>query len=188
MEDKASRLSQRFDLTDRIAIVTGASSGLGATIARTLASQGAHVVVVARRKARLDELAREIRGTAAVCDLLDDDQLSGLVTLVSSDVGNPEILVNVAGDIFSRDPAQDEPLDAVRRTFELNVIAPFRLCQDVFPYMASLGRGTIVNISSISGVVGVPGVPQASYAASKQALSAPAGRSRRRIGSPLPGR
>lgn len=162
---------QRFDLTGRVALVTGASSGLGATIARTLAAAGAHAVVVARRKNLLDDLAREISGSAIVCDLLDDDEVSGLVPQVASTVGPPEILVNVAGDIFSRDRAEDEPVDAVRRTLELNVVAPFRLCQHVFPHMAACGRGAIVHISSISGMVGMPGVPQASYAASKQALS-----------------
>lgn len=171
MEDLARRLMQRFDLTGRVALVTGASSGLGATIARTLTAAGARVVVVARRKSLLDDLAREIGGFAVVCDLMNSDQVDGLVAHVSSTVGPPEILVNVAGDIFSRARAEDEPSDAVRRTFELNVIAPFRLCQDVYPHMAARGRGAVVHISSISGIVGMPGVPQASYAASKQALS-----------------
>lgn len=171
MTNPAARAAERFDLTGRVALVTGASSGLGATIARTLASFGARVVVVARRQSRLEQLAVEIGGTAIVCDLLDPDQVDGLVDQVTATVDAPEILVNVAGDIFSRDRAELEPVDAIRRTFELNVIAPFRLCQLVFPAMAERGRGSIVHISSISGMVGMPGVPQASYASSKQALS-----------------
>ena len=68
-------------------------------------------------------------------------------------------------------PAEDEPLASAMRTLTLNLVAPFRLCQGVFPHMVAAGRGAIVNISSISGIVGVPGIPQASYAASKAGLS-----------------
>lgn len=171
MDDREAAVLRRFELKGRVAVVTGASSGLGATIARTLAAVGADVIVVARRKELLDAVAHEIGGTAMACDLLDRNQLDGLIERVATEVGPPEILVNVAGDIFSRDHAEAEPPDAVYRTFELNAVVPFRLCQDVFPHMAALGRGAIVNISSISGMVGMPGLPQASYAASKQALS-----------------
>lgn len=171
MRFTALEVLRRFDLTNRVAVVTGSSSGLGAVLARTLASVGARVVVVARRADRLTALATEIGGVPVVCDLLDEHQLTSLISRVVAEVGPPEILVNVAGDIFSREPAEGEPLDAVRKTFGLNLLAPFRLCQDVFPHMASIGRGSIVNVSSISGMVGMPGAPQASYAASKQALS-----------------
>lgn len=162
---------RRFDLTGRVAVVTGASSGLGEEIARTLASAGARVALVARRYDRLVRLADEIGGVPIRCDLLDDSQRDGLVQEVAAALGGPEILVNVAGDIFSRDPAEAEPPDAIRRTLELNLVAPFRLSQDVFPHMAAAGRGSIVHVSSISGRVGFPGFPQASYAASKQGLS-----------------
>ena len=171
MESTVPEVLRRFDLTGRVAVMTGASSGLGAALARTLASVGARVVAVARRKDRLAELAAEIGGVAMARDLLAEAQLTSLVPQVAAEVGPPEILVNVAGDIFSRDPAEAEPLNAVRRTFDLNLLAPFRLCQDVFPHMAALRQGSLVHISSISGMVGVPGAPQASYAASKQALS-----------------
>jgi len=79
--------------------------------------------------------------------------------------------VNAAGSMFTEERAESEPLDAMRRTLDLNLLAPFRLAQDVFPHMRAAGRGAIVNVSSISGRVGVPGIPQASYAASKLGLS-----------------
>jgi len=164
-------MSRNFDLTDQVAVVTGASSGLGAEVARTLVAAGARVALVARRQDRLAALALETGGTSFPCDLLDDAQLSGLISQVSGDLGPPTILVNVAGDIFSRDPAEAEPIQAIRRTLDLNLVAPFRLCQDVFPLMAAAGRGSIVNVTSISGQVGIPGFPQASYAASKQGLA-----------------
>jgi NAD(P)-dependent dehydrogenase (short-subunit alcohol dehydrogenase family) len=160
-----------FDLTDRVAVVTGASSGLGAEVARALASTGARVALVARRADRLSALANDIGAVPLPCDLLEEGQLTGLIDRVTDELGPPDILINNAGDIFSRDPAETEPVEAIRRTLELNLIVPFRLSQAVFPHMASKGRGAILHVSSISGHVGVPGVPQASYAASKLGLS-----------------
>jgi len=162
---------RRFDLTGRVAVVTGASSGLGEGVARALASVGARVAVVARRYDRLVKLAEEIGGTAIGCDLLDLARVGEIVPQVVGELGGPEILVNVAGNIFTYGPAEREPLDAIRQTLDLNLVAPFRLSQDVFPHMVAAGRGSVVNVSSISGRVGIPGIPQASYAASKLGLS-----------------
>jgi NAD(P)-dependent dehydrogenase (short-subunit alcohol dehydrogenase family) len=162
---------RRFDLTDRVALVTGASSGLGEGLARALASVGARVAVVARRHDRLVKLAGEIGGIAIGCDLLDLVRVAEIVPQVAEELGGPEILVNAAGNIFSHESAEREPLEAIRQTLDLNLVAPFRLAQDVFPHMVAAGRGSIVNVSSISGQVGVPGIPQASYAASKLGLS-----------------
>jgi NAD(P)-dependent dehydrogenase (short-subunit alcohol dehydrogenase family) len=162
---------RRFDLSGRVALVTGASSGLGAEVARGLASVGARVAVVARRQDRLTALAGEIGGLAVGADLLDLARLGELVPRVAAELGGPEILVNVAGQRFSAEQAESEPLEAIRQTLDLNLIAPFRLAQEVFPHMRAAGRGAIVNVSSISGHVGVPGIPQASYAASKLGLS-----------------
>ena len=170
--DRAERGALRlFDLTGRVALVTGASSGLGVGVARALADAGAQVAVVARRLERLERLSAEIGGLAVGCDLADPDQLPGVVEKVTSDLGPPEILVNVAGNIFTHEPAEREPLEAIMQTIGLNLVAPFRLSQEVFPHMVAAGRGAIVNVSSISGHVGVPGIPQASYAASKLGLS-----------------
>ena len=170
-DDALPSALRRFALDGRVAVVTGASSGLGAGIARGLASVGARVAVVARRADRLAELAADIEGQAVVCDLLDLDAVRGVVPQVVEGLGPPEILVNAAGRIFSRDRAESESLDAIRRTLDLNLTAPMVLAQEVFPHMVAAGRGSIVHISSIGGRVGVPGIPQASYAASKMGLS-----------------
>jgi NAD(P)-dependent dehydrogenase (short-subunit alcohol dehydrogenase family) len=160
-----------FRLQGRVAIVTGASSGLGESLAKGLAGAGGRVAVVARRGDRLAVLADEIDGLAISCDLTEDDKRSLVVEEVASKLGPPGILVNAAGNIFTHNPAENEPLDAIRQTLELNLVAPFRLAQEVFPHMREAGGGSIINISSISGHVGVPGIPQASYAASKLGLS-----------------
>jgi len=162
---------RRFDLEGRVAIVTGASSGLGEALARALAAVGARVAVVARRLDRLEPLAAEIGGVAIGCDLLELEQVGTVVPRVADGLGAPEILVNAAGHLVGPTPAEHEPLDAIHRTLDLNLVAPFRLAQDVFPHMVAAGRGAIVNVSSVSGRVGVPGIPQASYAASKLGLS-----------------
>jgi len=164
-------VTRMFGLEGRVAIVTGASSGLGATVAETLAGLGAEVAVVARRKDRLEELAERIGGFAVAADLTDLYAIGQVVPAVAERLGPPEILVNAAGSMFTEERAESEPLDAMRRTLDLNLLAPFRLAQDVFPHMRAAGRGSIVNVSSISGRVGVPGIPQASYAASKLGLS-----------------
>ncbi|MBW8486375.1 SDR family NAD(P)-dependent oxidoreductase [Actinomadura parmotrematis] len=160
-----------FDLTGRVAIVTGASSGLGAAVARTLAAAGARVAVVARRADRLAALAEEIGGTPVACDLADLDGVHAVVPEAAAALGPPEILVNAAGARLTDAAAENEPLAAARRTVDLNLLAPFLLAQAAFPHMRAIGRGAIVNVSSISGRVGVPGIPQASYAASKAGLS-----------------
>ncbi len=160
-----------FDLSGRVAVVTGASSGLGAGLARALAAVGASVAVVARRRDRLAGLADELGGLAVGCDLLDADQLDTVVPQVLDKLGPPEILVNAAGNRFNQDRAEDESAASVAQTLTLNLVAPLRLSQAVFPHMRAAGRGSIVNVSSISGQVGIPGIPQASYAASKGGLS-----------------
>ena len=160
-----------FALDGAVVVVTGASSGLGATIARTLAGAGASVALVARRRDRLEALAGDIGGVAVAADLLDDAALDAVVPEVVERLGPPTALVNAAGAFAGAQPAEDEPLDGVRRTLELNLVAPFRLAQAVFPHLVAAGGGAIVHISSISGRVGIPGIPQASYAASKAGLS-----------------
>ncbi|MFI5046208.1 MAG: SDR family NAD(P)-dependent oxidoreductase [Acidimicrobiia bacterium] len=171
MDQPVSDALARFELDGRVALVTGASSGLGAAVARGLAGAGARVAVVARRYDRLTALADEIGGAAIACDLLDLGQAHGLVAEVAERLGGPEILVNVAGMIAGVLPAEDEALDAVMQTLTLNLVAPFRLSQEVFPHMVAAGGGAIVHVSSIGGQVGIPGIPQASYAASKAGLS-----------------
>jgi NAD(P)-dependent dehydrogenase (short-subunit alcohol dehydrogenase family) len=160
-----------FGLDGTVAIVTGASSGLGAAAARALAGAGARVAVVARRADRLEGLAAEVGALAVPADLTDDDQIAAVVRETAEKLGPPAILVNAAGHFVSREAAEHEKPDAIRATLDLNLVAPFRLAQEAFPHMAQAGSGSVINVSSVSGHVGIPGIPQASYAASKAGLS-----------------
>ena len=162
-----------FELRGRVAVVTGASSGLGAGIAQALAGAGAKVALVARRKERLVGLAEEIDGLAVPADLLDLEGVGDIVPQIVEGLGPPEILVNAAGNVFAApgQRAEDEPLDAILKTVHLNLVAAFRLAQAAYPHMVAVGRGAIVNVSSINGHVGIPGIPNASYGGSKLGLS-----------------
>jgi NAD(P)-dependent dehydrogenase (short-subunit alcohol dehydrogenase family) len=108
---------------------------------------------------------------AISCDLLDPEQVPTVVPQVVETLGGPEILVNVAGNRFGQEAAEDETLETIDQSLSLNLVAPFRLSQGAFPHMVAAGRGSIVYITSIGGRVGVPSIPQAAYAASKMGLS-----------------
>lgn len=169
-EGPASALDQ-FRLDGRVAVVSGASSGLGAGAARALAAAGAKVGLIARRKERLEALAAELDGFAVAHDLQDVARAGDTIGEIAEVLGPPEILVAAAGNRFSQERAEHESLEDIHSTLTLNLVAPFRLAQAAFPHMVGAGRGSIVFISSVSGHVGVPSIPQASYAASKLGLS-----------------
>ena len=96
---------------------------------------------------------------AVACDLLDDAALDAVVPEVVERLGPPTVLVNAAGAIVGGNRAEDEPLDAVRRTLELNLVVPFRLSQAVFPHLVAAGGGAIVHIFLDQRARG-PGIPR----------------------------
>ncbi len=160
-----------FELTDKTALVTGATGGIGGAIARALHKQGASVAVSGRQKDKLEKLAAELGSRVHVlpCDLADKAQVGALVDQAIAKLGRLDILVNNAG--LTKDNLfmvmKDEQWDDV---IAVNLTSTFMLMRAAARSMmrAKTGFGRIVNISSVSGIVGNPG--QGNYAASKAGM------------------
>jgi 3-oxoacyl-[acyl-carrier protein] reductase len=155
-----------FDLTGKSALVTGASGGIGAAIARALHRAGATVALSGTRVEPLESLAAALGGRSHVlpCDLSDADAVNALPKQATDAMGAVDILVNNAGitrdNLFMR--MSDEEWASV---IEVNLTSTMRLCKGVIRGMMKARWGRIVNISSVVGATGNPG--QANYAASK---------------------
>nr|WP_235979267.1 glucose 1-dehydrogenase [Rhabdothermincola sediminis] len=164
------RVDELFRLDGRVAVVTGASSGLGARFARVLHAAGASVVLAARRRARIEDLAAELRGAVAVpTDVSRPADRERLMACTIETFGRVDVLVNNAG-IGAPVPAEDEPVEQFAQVMDVNVTAVFALSQLAGRQMIEQGHGSIVNITSILGLVASAPIKQASYAASKGAV------------------
>lgn len=158
-----------FDLTGKCALVTGASGGIGAAVARALHGAGATVGLSGTREAPLAALAADLGARAHVlpCDLSDPEAVGGLIGRAAEAMGAVDILVNNAG--ITRDALfmrmSDEDWAAV---IEVNLTATMRLCRGAVRGMMKARWGRIINISSVVGATGNPG--QANYAAAKAGM------------------
>jgi len=162
-----------FSLKDRIAIITGASRGIGEAIARGFAEQGATVVLSARKQQGLDSVARSInesggRAVAIACHAGKPTQMAALFARVEEELGGLDILVNNAATNPYFGPAIDAPESTIDKTIEVNLKGFFLMMQMAARLMKKRGSGSIINISSIAGLR--PGVHEATYAMTKAGI------------------
>jgi NADP-dependent 3-hydroxy acid dehydrogenase YdfG len=156
-------------LSGRVALVTGASSGIGEAIARALAEAGAHVAITARRAERLELLAEEVKKTGSrvlkiAADLTVEQENRRIVAETEARFGRLDILVNNAG-VMLLAPIEGATAEDWRHMLELNVMAPMVSTQAALPVMRARGSGHIVNIASTAGRIANPSV--SGYSASK---------------------
>ena len=165
-------LSRMFGLSGKRAVVTGATSGLGAAMASALAGAGAEVVVGGRDAARADQVVAAIReqggsASAVLGDLGTSAGAERFAGAVQQDGAPVDILVNSAG-LFERAEGEATPLETWERALAINATATFVLCREIGRGMIERGRGKIINVGSTDGIIGVP--DQVAYCASKGAV------------------
>ena len=166
MSDEAATLPARFSLAGRVALVTGAASGLGRAIAIGFADAGARVRCVDRDAEGNDEVARSIGEAADACtaDVTDAEVVTAAVDGLVAEAGRIDVLVNSAG-IGGRSPAVDYPEDLWDSVMEINLRGTFLACRAAGRHMVTAGSGSIINIASVGGLAGFPG--SLGYQASK---------------------
>ena len=158
-----------MDVSAKVVVVTGASSGIGEATARRLAREGARLVVAARRADRIRALAGELGDAVAVTtDMRDPAQVRALVAAAADTYGGVDVLVNNAGQGLHV-PVKDIALDDLVAVTELNFYAPLVAMQSVIPIMRERGGGSIVNVSSGTTLMLPTGT--AGYASTKAALN-----------------
>jgi len=161
--------------TQRIAVVTGASSGIGAATARRLAAEGFHVVAAARRADRLETLVKDIGGTggaatAVTLDVTSDASVAALAETVAALPGALTLLVNNAGGAHGADPVAAAQVADWQWMFDVNVLGTLRVTQALLPALDASGAGTVVVLSSTAGFIVYEG--GGGYAAAKHAQTA----------------
>jgi NADP-dependent 3-hydroxy acid dehydrogenase YdfG len=144
------------------AVVTGASSGIGAATARALAGAGYHVFCAARRAERIEALAAEIGGTAVVTDVTSQQSVEDLAAVVGERL---DVLVNNAGGAFGLAPVAQADTDDWRRMYDVNVIGLMQVTRALLPALVASGAGAIVNVGSTAGRIAYEG--GAGYTAAK---------------------
>jgi dehydrogenase/reductase SDR family member 4 len=141
-------------LQDKVALVTGASRGIGESIARTFAREGANVVIAGRKQETLDQVAHSIgpRAVPVACHVGKADQLANLVDTATRQFGRIDILVNNAATNIAQGPCLEMDEGQFDKMVEINLKSTFRLMKLVAPGMCSRGAGSIINIASIAGL------------------------------------
>lgn len=160
-------------LKDKVAIVTGSTSGMGRATAELFAREGARVVVTGRNEDRAKEVVEKIKDEGheaiyVIANMLDLEDVKKIFDRTIEEYGTVDILVNNAG-MLSTTPIQDLSVEEWENTFRVNVTAPLYLAQLVAPIMKEKGKGVIINTSSVAGAHAHHGT--AAYVSSKHALA-----------------
>ena len=170
MTTETKSILDRFRLDGRVALVTGASRGIGRALAQALAEAGARAALVARGAEALEKAADEIARSTGnesvplVCDLAEPDAAERLVAGTIERFGRLDILVNNAG-LTTRHPAEEYPMEEWDRVLAVDLRAVFALCQQAGRVMIRQGGGKIINIASLASEMGIKIVP--AYCAAK---------------------
>ncbi len=168
--EEARRL---FDLSGKVAIVTGGSGGLGRAAAAGMAAYGASVVITARRMDALEEAAAEIAGAGGralpvSCDVTDEESVRAMVRRTLQELGRVDILLTAAG-IARRAPAEEMDMADWQQVMDTNVKGTFLCCREAGREMIKRGAGKIITVSSVRGLLGHP-LGYAAYGTSKGAV------------------
>lgn len=168
-----NNIKQKFDLTGKVAIVTGSSKGIGLSIARGLAENGAKVVISSRKQEAVDALAEEFKadGLEAIgiaCHIGNGEQRETLVAKTMENFGRIDILVNNAAINPYYGPLETSNEEVFDKIMNINVKAPWLLSNLVHPHMKAQGSGSIINIASVEGIH--PGFRLGLYSVTKSAL------------------
>jgi 3-hydroxybutyrate dehydrogenase len=155
------------DHAGRVALVTGASRGIGEAVARRLAREGLKLALTGRDRSALEPLARELGATAVIYDLTDAGAFVETLASIEVAVGPIDVLVNNAG-IAESATLEDTDDALIERTFAVNVLSVFRLCRALVPPMAKRGWGRVINVASNAGLTGY--AYTSAYCASKHAV------------------
>lgn len=167
-------MGRLFDLTGKIAVVTGASSGLGRQFALALAREGAHVAIVARRVEKLEAVKAEVEALGVKCythkcDVTKSEEITQTVADIKEHFGRIDILVNNAG-LGWTDVAQNTSDELWHTMMDTNVNGVFFFAREVGRIMVEQNYGKIINIGSIHSTVAMPGLPLSAYATTKGAV------------------
>lgn len=168
-------ISNKLRLDNKVAIVTGASKGIGQAIAKALGQQGAKIVIASRKQEAIDVIAKEflsegIEAIGIAAHMGDIQQIKNLVDQTVNHFGGIDIIVNNAATNPSFGPIAETDISVFDKIMEVNVKGPLALCRLAYPIMKQRGGGSVINISSIEGIT--PGTGLGLYSVSKSALIA----------------
>ncbi len=168
-----TRIKNLFDLNGKVAVITGASKGIGEAMARGMAEFGASVVISSRKQEAVEEVARSFQkdgldAMGIACHVANEEQRENLIEKTVDRYGRIDILINNAGTNPYFGPIDQMPMAAYQKTMDINLSAPMELSRLAYPHMKAQGGGSVMHVSSIEGLHATAGF--AAYNLSKAGL------------------